>query len=639
MSQKPLLNINNPKPIAPGGAYWLQGFEPETIGNRNQLRQNFRVAYVMNSATHANWANLPIVQDFVVKKENSGDYIYFIGGNYISRHYGLSPSLETTGAIVRTINDDGDVNSCYYPGIIETEQGNLLYTSEQNLGRAFYGLQDGGTQTLKITDFAGRDLTSLNGLVVRNLRDGSTATITSISTTYVTNDTINFSGGFSDGGSIADNNEWIVFLDTFKDLNTIAFPHFAEQIQYQQWSRQLLNFDGDYFIGNGNYISKLSNDESTFDEDYSQLPSFMQFNCIEQIGNNILIGGAKKGKGVLLLWDGVTPSKYQSIIPMTAPVYAIKEYRGGAIIYSGSSLYWTDGYSVKRLSTLPGTNGINYSQIGHSGMVIDGKNIFLNAGSGTIDSRKRGIWVYDIERDSWTFNPYEVSASVRETYGTSMGGVFLIPFADSSNQILASYAVDRNTIARVSRSGSNSFSMAIFAYTAPRNTKINFAELVLGQSMSESSAEKPIAKITMALSDGRKPFWMYGQVKSGETAVNYNEIPVNGTTTSTNKAVVGDLIMMAEGVSTGQYAFITDITNQGATSEVLTLDRNLTAKVTNSEIFNIFHCTKMGEHNISDYFEQPLMFPSGMTISGDFYIFIIIENSQGYIDLRDISLF
>jgi hypothetical protein len=637
--QKPLLNINNPKPITAGGAYWLQGFEPETVGNRNQLRQNFWVYYVMNSATHANWANLPIVQDFVLKKEAGLDYIYFIGGRYISRHYGLSLGLETTGAIVNTINDDGDINSCYFPGMTETEQGNILYTSEQNLGRAFYGFHKTGTTTTTIIDKAGRDLSALNGLVVRNIRDASTATITSVTTTTETNDTLNFSGGWSDSGNIAADEEWVVFVDTYKDLNTATYPHFGGQIAYSEWGRPILNFDGDYFIGHGNYIAKLSNDETTFDEDYSQLPSFMQLSCMEQIGNNILIGGEKKGKGLLLLWDGVTPNKYQSIIPLTAPIYAIKEYRGGAIIYSGCTLYWTDGYSIKRLNSLPGTNGINYSQIGHSGMAIDGKNVFLNAGSGTFDSRKRGVWVYDIERDSWIFNPYELSASVRKTYGTSSGGVFLVPFAGSSNQILASYSADRNTIAQVVRSGSNSFSMAIFAYTAPRNTKINFAELVLGQVMSQLTAEKPVAKITMALSDGKKPFWMYGQVKTGATATNYNEIPVDGSNAIFNKAVVGDLIMMLEGVSAGQYAFITEITNKDTATEVWTLDRNFTAKVTNSESFSIFHCSKMGEHNISDYLEQPLVFPNGLTVNGDFYVFIIIENTSGSLDLRDISLF
>ena len=636
MSQKPLLNINNPKPITPGGAFWLQGFEPQVVGNRNQLRQNFRVCFTLNSQTHANWANLPLIQSACYKKEASQDFFYAIGNKYISRHWALAPSSIDYGGIVRTIDDDGDINYCFYPGIISTEQGNMLYTSEQNLGRAFYGYHKTGTTTTTIIDKAGRDLSSLDGLVVRNIRDNSTATITSVTTTTETNDTLNFSGGWSDAGNITDGNEWVVFVDTFKDLNTIAYPHFGGQLPYYQWSRQILNFDGDYFIGHGNYIAKLSNDETTFAEDHTKLPSYAQFNCFEQVGNNILIGCEKEGRGLLLTWDGVTVNKYQSIIPLTSPVYSIKEYRGGALLYSGSSVYWTDGYSIKRLSSIPGTDGINKLLGSHSSMLIDGDLCYLNTGTGSVNITKRGIWVYDILADGWIFNPYEKSLAKRVTYNISQGGIFSVS-TSGATYIFCSYSYQYNTLSQIQNAGTNNFSMAVFSYNAPKNTKINYAELVVGQTINTTSAEKPVTKITMALSDGKKPFWQYGQVYA--TASNYNEMPVNGSVLQFNKASIGDLIIMLDGVSSGEYAFVTGIYNQGATTEVWTLDRNFTSKVAQYDIFQVISCDKMGEQNVSDYFEQPLLFEKGLTVNGDFYVIIIFENSSGSLDLRDISLF
>lgn len=639
--QKPILTIDNPKAITPGGAYHLEGFEPEVIGSRNQLKQNFRVGFQMNNKSAAGWANFPVAYDFVSKNEKGQDMVYFIGGKYITRHWLLSLSNANFGTILHTIDDDGSSNYCACPGICETEKGNILYTSEQNLGRGFYGFNKGDNFTTKIVDRAGRDLSSLNGLVVHNLNDGSTATITSISTTTETNDTINFSGGFSDGGDIDNGEGWVVFVDTFQDLNTATYPHFGGQTSYVYWSRPIINFDGDYFIGHGNYIAKLANDESTYDEDYSQLPSMSQLNCMQQIGNNIFIGCTRNGKGLLLVWDGVTASKYQSIIPLNLPVYAIKEYRGGAILYSGSSLYWTDGYSIKRLSDIPGTYGSYAYAIAHSGMAISGKNVFVNGGGGGNAQPKKGVWVYNIEANSWIYNPYEKAAGIKILYGGSGGGMFDIS-GTATRRIVASYSDGSNSALGLMTAdgGQNRLSLAIFSYSAPKNTKINFAELIVGQGMTYIYGDKPAAKITMAISDGKKPFWMYGQSKTDETASNYNEINVDGSSTIMNKAVIGDMVRILNGGSTGEIAFITGISNQGTASEVWTLDKNLTAKITNSELFQIFNCQKMGEHTISDYIKQPLVFPNGLLVNGDFYIFIIIENTgDSFLEVRNISLF
>lgn len=639
MLSKPLLNINNPQPIKPGGAYWLVGLEPQTIGNRNQLRQNWQVNFELNIDSHAGLANLAIIRDVCSKTEGLNDVFYAIGNQYISRHNALTPSSVAMGNIIHTIDDDGSNNYCAYPGLINTETGNMLYTSEKNLNIAYYGFHNGSTETTKIIDSAGRDLSSLNGKVVRNLQDNSTATITSVSTTNATNDTLNFSGGFSAGDGIGDGHEWVVFVDKYKTLDTDKkYPQFGGQDSYIYWSRQIVNLGGDYFIGHGNYLAKLSNDETTFDEDFTKLTSFMQFNCMDIVGSNILIGGETLGKGSLLLWDGVTPNKYSSIINTINPVYSVKEYRGGAIILSGAALYWTDGYSVKHLSNMPGVDVDYKITAGHSSMLIEGNNVFINCGIGGYTQSKKGIWIYDILNNSWTFSPYESAVGKKLMYGDTAGGVFLVN-RTGYNGLLVSYQYDsvHNTIASIYRHGTNDFSIAIFSYTAPKFTTIHYAELILGQTMATVAATVPSAIITMAISDGKKPFWMYGQVKT--TASNENEIPIDGSQTSYNRATIGDLIMMLDGICAGEYAFISSIANAGTANEVWTLDRDLTAKVEENDDIQIISCHKLGEHTISDYVTQPLMFADGCIVNGDFYVIIIIKNTAGNLDIRDISLF
>jgi hypothetical protein len=634
---KPLLNINDPQPIKPGGAYFMMGFEPQVIGARNQLRQNWQVNFSLNSQSHANWANLQIIRDICSKVEQAEDMFYAIGGKYISRHKSLSPSSESYGAIIHTINDDGDINYCNYPGIVNTETGNMLYTSEQNLGMAYYGTNTGNNFTNKIVDTAGRNLSALNGLTVINLKDMATATITSVTDANATGDQLNFTGNWSGGADIDDGDEWVVFVDTFKDLNTAAYPHFSGQSTYYLWSRQILNFYGDYFIGHGNYLAKLSNDESTFDEDYTKLPSFMQFQAMDDNGSLILIGGELYGKGCLCLWDGETQSKYLKTSYLPAPVYSVKKYGSGWLVLAGSALYYTDGYSSKLLSNMPGTEGDRKLDASHSSMLVDGNYALISGGMGGYAVGKVGIWVYDIANNSWTYNPFENSSSKKQMYSLNGGGVFNL--SDSGyNRILAGYYDGSyNSIATIYKHGDNDFSIAVFSYNAPKNTKINLVELVLGQTMDTEASTVPGATVTVALSDGRKPFWMYGA--ANDTAANYNEIPINGTVSSYNEASVGDLVLILNGASGGEYAFITSITGAGTASEVWVLDRNLTTKVLSGDDFQIINCKKTGEHTISDYIDQPLMFEDGLMVSGDFYLIIIIKNTSGALDIRDIALY
>lgn len=621
----------------------MMGFQPEVIGERQQLRMNYRVYKTLYTSYHANWANLPIIRSICYKREDSKDIFYGIGNKYISRHYEISPESISYGAIIHAINDDGSSDYCAFPDIINTQTGNMLYTSEQNLGKAYYGthVNSGSEETNKIIDNAGRDLSALNGKTVINLKDGSTATITSVTTTTATNDTLNFTGGFSDAGSILPDDEWVVFVDTFKDLNTLSYPHFSNQPAYSEWSRQLLDFDGVYYVGNGNYIAKLSNDESTWDEDFTKLPSNVQFRAMARNANQILVGGDLSGSGALMLWDGATQNTYTNILPVPNTVYSVQPYGSGWIVFAGSTLYLTDGYSLKKLPNgeLPDSEGDYKVNAGPYSMLIEDDTVILNTGVGSTKRNKTGVWIYSLINGYWIFSPFENSSGKKVYYSSSSGSV-LKTTSSSYNSFFVSYGAGTdNHLARFLKRGSGvRKGMAILSYNAKQKTMINAVELILGQAMGQNGFAAPNFKAIVAIADGNRLFWEYGSVKTNSAA--YNTITVNGSSTTNNRAEVGDFILILNGNASGEYAFITDISGAGTATEVWTLDRDLTGYPSADDYFNVLPFKNIGEYAVnSDTFKNPYLFGKAREVDGDFYVMVIIDATVGDIDIRNLAIY
>jgi hypothetical protein len=114
----------------------------------------------------------------------------------------------------------------YYPDLLELPSGNLIFSSTNHLGLVIRGYCLTGSSTTKIVDGAGRNFETL-GLSntgmnnkVWNLKTGEVFTITSISTTNSTNDTLNFSAGTTNTA----NDEFVAVVWDKRDLKTDISP-------------------------------------------------------------------------------------------------------------------------------------------------------------------------------------------------------------------------------------------------------------------------------------------------------------------------------------------------------------------------------------------------------------------------------
>jgi hypothetical protein len=345
-----------------------------------------------------------------------------------------------------------------------------------------------------------------------------------------------------------------------------------------------------------------------------------------------------------MLWDGATQDTYSNILPVPDTVYSVQAYESGWIVFAGSSLYWTDGYSLKKLNNgeIPDSNGDYKTINGPYSMLVDGDTVYINTGVTYYTRAKKGLWIYDINNSHWTLAPFEDKNGKKIFYGVNVGSVLKIPNNSLNyNLIFVSYSDEESDyhLATFNRraSGINK-GMALLSFNASRSMQIKEIELVLGQAMGAYNTATPNFKAIVAIADGNRLFWEYGLIKTTATA--YDTITVDGTATDYNRAEVGDMIFMVQGGASGEYAFITDISGAGTATEVWTLDRNLTAYPETNDYFNIFPLKKMGEHTVnSDTFKNPYIFNKAREVDGDFYVMIIIDGTAGDIDIRNLAIY
>ena len=639
----PKLVLNKFAGVGNGGFHYLEGFQPFDLDGHVILRQNFKVDFTLNSSSHADWANLPILTAMAHVYENGADYAYGIGNKYITRHKMSTPASESYGAILHAIAQGTSTYFCKYPDILKTETGNLLYTQRQHLGKAIYGIHDGGDDaTNNVVDSLARDLSALGvtaGDLIYNLRDGSFATVTGVS--GVGNKQIDFSGNWSGSADIDDGDEWVCMVDDAHDFDDGSeYPHFPGQLSMNNWSRTIINFDGDYFMGNGVYISKLDNDETTWDNVYSKLPENAEVQDMAVRSDRVLIGANVGGQAMILLWDGVTQNKYLSKEYLKGFVSSVKQYRSGWLFLVGNTIYWTDGYASKKLSAVPDSNEFWNAEYCPKSMNISGDLAVISAGIGDANRTKDGVWIYNIIRNEWMFNPYEASTNGKSLNNTTNGSVFRLKNG-TTDKILVSYADDasKKSLSEVKAQYANSnTSMAIIRYNSVGALTINNVEVTLAQRTSEILSQSVAGTLICAIANNDYALWTYGTVNGNSTSL--NKIVVDGTSTTSNKGKVGDMIRILENNARGEIAFIASIAGAGTSSETYTLDRNLSALPQDTALFQIMPFHKMQEYTIAGrQLDSPYVFASGQEVHGDFFVLVYLLSTTGVFEIRNLAIY
>lgn len=588
-----IATINNFSNVEEKGMYYLEGFAARNVGGQSLLSPSFQNNFVLSEDTSL-YSNLGTVQGadtFIGLSNENGRAIMVSTGGYL--HY-----LSILGA------DRGQIHQINGPSNFQdiriSKNENVLYTTQGYLGVGWRGTATGGSTTTLVDtekNFGTLGMGTTAGInKVYDLTNSTEYTVTSITTTTNTNDTLNFSAGsavsaghiyiaFSDKGALNSSNYF-----SFDD--TTALPQFGGQESVTNFRRQIEQFDTEYFVGNGNFLASLNEDDTTWNDNYKQFPPKCQFQCMATNQGRILISTHRNGKGVLLLWDGFSDG-YLSIQELNQIPTCIKAYGGGWLLMMGDSLLFSDGYQTKHISKVPDTDDID-STLGafYNSMLVVGDRVFINiAGSGNYNRAKSGTWLYEFGY-GWTLIPQNnVSGSAAAVLSDSgNGAIFSLvntPTAVNTRRIFTSFTTTigthRNCLNRIVDRASARPS-AMFYLKLPR--KMNVSEIVCNLSPQFDQPSPTYGTITanIAVADGKRPFWRNAQIGSGSSTTSI----VNPSATNNGQAgVVGCQVRVLDGDSAGERSYITAIANAGLSNETLTISPALSATPATNGIFNI----------------------------------------------------
>jgi len=628
---KPILTISNFKPIQDGGSYFLQGFEPKTVGNTSILSPTNRPALFIDS-DDTGFSNLGALDDLINTnlecQSNAFMNMYGISNGCIF-HFNRLPNM--SGGQMFSINISYKTSE---PGLAVTERETLLFTGSKHLGLAYYFTVDTGTATsVTLKDYNedavstlfstyGIDDNTWNGHIF-NLTTGESYD----NTTSEPTDTLNFTTATTTPSA---GDEVLIFLSRkFSFIDNFSDIHFIGQRNSSDWNHQIIPFGNDYYILNGNYLAVLQDDETTFAREEKALPHSVQAVCGASNSDKILIGGDYKGSGKLLLWDGESSFWNYSLDIPFAPE-SIVAYGGDFLLMSAGVLYWTNGYEVNKIAELP-DNILQSGYCPYNGLKILNDKIYIVNNNGESKNRfKVGLYIYDLKTKGFAFCPFVDTNDSYPTYNGSGGAIL---FQSDASQLWCgtSWGFTKIDFNKEGSTGLNSY-YAQFLISLPKKMKISNIELNLAlPNVYLDTSNDLQSDIIVSVGDGRKGLYHYMQVGESTTTklVSTNELNFE------TKAEVNEQIevLQSTNCSAGEKVFITKITDPGTSSVDYEIDYTLANAPSNSGTeAMLYKLKKQGSKNIQIQdldILQDLTFPVSDFYSDKLWLEVLFRKTSG----------
>jgi hypothetical protein len=646
-----IVSLRNLPTMEDSGIMWSQNFASRKMGGISFLTSAYGISELYSSATTGFTNTSNGVDAWTAFETNGTDRNVLALSNFQYIHHLDALFLGKAKGQIHFIPSSTSNKIFYaqFPDIFTTDKENILYTNSMSLGIGYQGKCSSNSDATKIVDPEGRNFDTL-GLgtttgknKVYNLTTGTEYTITSISTTNSTNDTLNFTA--VSGKTNSNDDYFIAFSDNgsktlFDFFASTPYPHYKGQTSQFQLVRQIVQFDTEYLITNGNWLAALSEDEATWNDNYKRLPASTDATCISVNQDRVLIGGRIRKKGRLLLWNGFSDGFLSQIELPIAPT-AVKPYKTGWIVTVGSSIYYTDGYTLQKITTFPDQEFYDrfFGTITHNQIEVIDDSLFFNFTTGYPTTRaKGGLWVYEVG-SGWTYSPARNSIGVNEYPGQCKA---IKSFDFNGNPQLLVSNVLRTTggssnISRVTSDGTNPELKVVFDLKDDINVKQIGVIVGSRYNMTQQSA----GSVTVSVNAGnyRTPLYTYLQVGSGSSA---STIKVNGTIL-TRSGKVGQKIKMLSYNTAGQTSFIESIADVGTVNETWTISPVLsTTPETGSDLekLNLYSCGSKTITNLEIPESGQLVFDVRNMLTDKIVVEIALTgNNSPYLDILGIDLY
>ena len=617
------------------GAYRREGLNIVKLQGKQYLTRGFRTAEHRSSQNDN--SDLEVIEDFSSISFNDDiesakqDQLVGISGDKI---YMFSDSSVTSRDIgnIHAVSASGDIFPVDKPGINTTTNNNIFYTNAAYLGCAYLFKATSASATSLVVSGEtfnttyGIDDDSYNSNIY-NITKGEAYT----NTTATPTDTLEFSAATTTPEA---DDVFMVFVDNAFSFGTPLDKgnHFASQDTPSRWARPIKLSNNHYYILNGNYIARIDvsdNDatNSTMDETWQRLYRGRQALCFDMNRENILVGTEFRGSYELFLYNEYSFGALNSI-RLPAEPKSIIAYESGWLVLSGATLYYTNGSSLKELSALPDfEDSDSFANMSIKGMSYKGDDVFISTSS-ISDRYGSGIFVYNF-KNGWSFTP------LGDDEGSHRGNIDTGAIVNYKNTIYAGYKTDN---------GSNNYVLGELYNSSGDKKKIgllfHFQEQTaikqVGITLSEiydEFAGRRETDVTVNYGNTRRPLHQTNLSLGDNNSAN-TLYPTYGLS---YKANIGQKVLLTSGNIAGETTYITDINNEGTSSERWTISPLLSTLPSDGSKITKYNLYKAGTKTIDvNNIPQDIRFSTNFV--GDI-MYLEIELENGYLDISNIKLY
>ncbi|MEI6529690.1 MAG: hypothetical protein WCN88_04860 [Candidatus Falkowbacteria bacterium] len=647
INTKPVISLKNFTGMGDNGMYWIDGFLPKSLQGQTILTQGWGTQNILDSTT-AGWSNIEDIVSMASYQHVGDNRIAMLGMGGGIFDYSSSGSL---GKIHNLSNSA--VFFCFGGHINNTRKGNIIYSTANTIGVGWIGKATGGSTTSLID--TNRNFTTLgvtNSADVNkiyNLTKGVEYTLNSGNTTTTNaNDTVHF----ATSTATVSGDWYVAFVDNRFTLGVTTNDNnqqFTPQPAPLQWNRQIVLWNDAYYCLNGNYITSLATDETTWTTDLTglqtlpsdkfkkQLPNNHQALMMEYNQDRLLVCSYINGRGSLLLWDGYSPN-WLSILELDIPVSGVVRYGSGWVVLVGANIYYTDGYTLQYLDKLPDSIFTD-SEVPRKYNMVSTEDGFLLTGYGATTTTSRmtpGYYSYNIKDKVLSYFPNQTKNGKLNQVN---GALFIVnDYGTTFSQGTPAVYCYNKGFGRIKNLIAKKSSCLLYV-KLPQKMNISLIELNLSPRNDYNPTLNQNNMVKVNYGQGENPMFNFLQPGTGggiNLIVNKSQY--------TYRTKVGQEFFIPYGNSGYERTFVTNITDGGTVDEIDYISPDLSTNpnldVTYLKKFDLYQTLGSPKTLNSDSFPQEIQFSIPTFYSDKLWLEIVFENQDAFpLDLHSINIF
>lgn len=556
-------------------------------------------------------------------------YDYLLGIDENGRIYGSK-----NGFMPFEIIYESAASGQEYNGLIFDQTNRLIYATQRYIGLYDPSISDYSDGTVSVTNSSttvtGTGTTFTSDMVGKRIRIGDDTKFYTVSA-FVSATEITLSSSYI--GETRSGESYRIF---------ISFDDEKWDLKADYMTIKCTCLYEDYVVvAAANTLALINTVDDSISLSAFDFPEGFDIVGVQGGKNGILIAANLHGRSVLALWTPLLDRSAAPWIWIDEPIKAvIPDESGNWIIITARKVLWSNGYSTTKVLETAVDDYFQsislFDSVAMQGAIVrNGKLVFLGGISNAINRNMSGLYVLDLSTALFEFVPLDNGVMT----GVSNGAIYI---NNNFQRIIVSYKTTdpfNYAISSFTENFPNYPAIMIERFgNGPGKKVAEGLDVKLALSNLETLTSDTLNyKVTLKIAPVEKRLW--GAAYQNGTATNKNEITVDGTASSYNKGQVGDMVWVLDGDCAGEITHIKSISGEGTTSEVWTLENELSDYLQNGDKIKIAPFRHIDTFNCSNVSEvKDLYFNAkSRVVSKAFYVMLIFENLDHILEVEELD--